>query len=96
MEKGYWITWYHSAVDPGAHAKYTRLAGRAIESAGGRFLARGVSAAAYEGGTNQRCVVVEFDSVGDAIAAYESSAYQEALAALEGSAKREVRIVEGS
>ena len=95
MAKGYWITWYQSAVDPAAHAKYTQLAGSAIENAGGRFLARDVSAAAYEGGINQRCVVVEFDSVAHAIAAYESSAYREALAALDGSAKREVRIVGG-
>lgn len=95
MAKGYWITWYQSSVDPAVHAKYSQLAGSAIESAGGRFLARGVSAAAYEGGTNQRCVLVEFDSVAQAIAAYESSAYREALTARDGSAQREVRIVEG-
>ena len=95
MAKGYWITWYQSSVDIAAHAEYAQLAGNAIEGAGGRFLARGVSAAAYEGGTNHRCVLVEFDSVAQAIAAYESSAYREALAALDGFAKREVRIVEG-
>ena len=95
MAKGYWITWYHSIVDPAAHAKYAQLSGSAIAAAGGRFLARGIPAATYEGGTNRRCVIVEFDSVAKAIAAYESAAYREALAALDGSTKREVRIVEG-
>ena len=94
MPRGYWITWYHSAVEPAAHARYADLAGKAITALGGRVLARGAPSATYEGGPGHRCVVIEFNSVADAIAAYESSAYRTALAALDSSVKREVRILE--
>jgi uncharacterized protein (DUF1330 family) len=96
MPKGYWITWYSSTVDPAVHAKYADLAGKAITSQGGRFLARGNPAATYESGPGHRSVVIEFDSVAEAIAAYESPSYQAAVAALDGSVKREVRILEGT
>ena len=44
----------------------------------------------------QRTVVVEFESVEQAKAAYESEGYQEALKALgTGSVQREIRIIEG-
>jgi uncharacterized protein (DUF1330 family) len=95
MSKGYWVTWYQSIADPAAHERYAELATSAIASFGGRFLARGLPAASYEGQTAQRCVIVEFDSVAIAIAAYESPAYQAALAILGSSATREVRILEG-
>jgi uncharacterized protein (DUF1330 family) len=95
VPKGYWITWYHSDVDASVHPKYAELAGKAIESFGGRFLARGVPVATYEGGFGHRCVVVEFNSAADATAAYESASYRAALDVLGKSAKREVRIVEG-
>lgn len=95
MQKGYWITIYRSISDPVAVAKYADLAGAAIIASGGRFLVRGVPSATYEGGINERCVVIEFDSVAKAVAAYESSAYQTALRVLKGAAEREVRIVAG-
>jgi uncharacterized protein (DUF1330 family) len=96
MSKGYWVTWYHSIADPLAHARYAELAGPAIEAFGGRFLTRGLPAVGFEGNEIQRCVVIEFDSVASAVAAYESPAYQAALAGLRGKAEREVRILEGS
>ena len=49
----------------------------------------------YEAGLNQRTVLIEFDSVQQAIAAHDSPGYQEALRALGNAAKRDVRIVEG-
>jgi uncharacterized protein (DUF1330 family) len=48
----------------------------------------------FENGLQQRSVIIEFDSVEKAIAAYQSAAYQEALRAL-GPIDREVRIIEG-
>lgn len=95
MPKGYWITWYHSNVDPATHARYAALAGEAIASFGGRFLTRGLPVAAYEGGAGSRCVVVEFSSAAEAIAAYESQAYRAASAALDPATRREIRILEG-
>jgi uncharacterized protein (DUF1330 family) len=95
MNKGYWIATYRSVSDADALARYARLATPVIEGGGGRFLARGNPARAYEAAGVERCVVIEFESVGAAIAVYESPAYQEALAHLQGAVEREVRIVEG-
>ena len=62
----------------------------------GKFLARGIPSKTYEAGLNQRTVVIEFDSVAQAIAAHDSPGYQEALKALAGAAERDMRIVEGA
>ena len=95
MAKAYWISAYRSIRDQGAFAAYARLAGPALEAAGGRFLARGLPARVYEGGLQERIVLLEFDSVTQAIAAHDSAAYQEALRALGSAADRDMRIVEG-
>jgi uncharacterized protein (DUF1330 family) len=95
MAKGYWITLYRSISDPGRVAKYAALAGPAIEAGGGRFVARGTAAATFEGGDNQRTVIIEFESVSRAVSTYNSPAYQAAVAVLKGAVEREVRIVEG-
>ena len=47
MAKAYWITTYRSISNPEALAAYAKLAGPAIQAAGGRFLARGMPAAVY-------------------------------------------------
>jgi uncharacterized protein (DUF1330 family) len=95
MAKAYWISCYLSVSNPAALAEYAKLAGPAIQSGGGRFLARGVPARTYEQGLAQRTVVIEFDSVQQAVATYESDAYKAALRVIEGAAEREIRIVEG-
>jgi uncharacterized protein (DUF1330 family) len=95
MAKGYWITFYRSVSNPAALAEYAKLAGPAIQAAGGRFVARGTAVQAFEAGIKERSVVIEFDSPAKAIAAYESPAYQAARKLLEGTVERDVRIVEG-
>ena len=96
MAKAYWIAFYRSIKNPEALAAYAKLAGPAIQAAGGRFLARGGVAKTYEAGLNQRVVVIEFDSVAQATAAHDSPAYQAALKALGPDAvERDMRIVEG-
>ena len=95
MPKGYWITMYRNVLDPARLAEYAKLAGPAIEAAGGRFLARGLPVKTFEGIENQRTVLVEFDSVEQAVAAYESPRYQIALSKLRGAVEREVRMMEG-
>lgn len=95
MVKAYWITCYREISDPAKLAAYAKLAGPAIEAGGGRFLARGKPAQIYEAGQSERTVVIEFESIERAIAAHDSPAYQEALAALKGGALRDVRIVSG-
>ena len=93
MPKAYWISTYRSISDPTAVARYAELAGPALHRAGGRFIARGMPAKVYEAGVAQRAVVIEFEGVDQAIAAHDSPAYQEALAALDGGARRDMRIM---
>ena len=96
MAKAYWISSYRSISDTDALAAYAKLAGPALTAAGGTFLARGMPAATKEDGLNQRTVLIEFESVDAALAAYNSPAYQEAIAALgKNAAERDIRIVEG-
>ena len=95
MAKAYWISAYRSVRDAVALAAYAKLAGPAIEAAGGRFLARALPARVYENGLEERIVVVEFASLAQAIAAHDSAAYQNALRALGNGADRDLRIVEG-
>ena len=95
MAKAYWVATYRSISDPDALAGYAKLAGPAINAAGGKFLARGTAAKAYEAGVVQRVVIVEFDSVAQAEGAHDSPAYQEALRVLGKGADRDLRIVEG-
>ena len=95
MAKAYWVAVYHSVSDPDALAAYAKLAGPAIEAGGGRFLARGNAAKAYEAGLAQRVVVIEFGSVAQATATHDGEAYQAALKVFGKAAIRDLRIVEG-
>ncbi len=95
MAKAYWVTCYRSISDMEKLGAYARLAGPAIAPFGGRYLARGNAAAAYEAGLKERIVISEFPSVAQAIAAHDSPAYQEALKALGNGAVRDLRIIEG-
>jgi uncharacterized protein (DUF1330 family) len=96
MPKAYWVATYRSIKNPDALAAYAKIAAPAIQSSGGRFLVRGNPLKTYEAGMNQRVVVIEFDSVAQAVAAHDSSAYQAALKALGDGAERDIRIVEGA
>ena len=96
MAKAYWIACYRQISDPARLAEYARLALPAIEAGGGRVLARTVAAKAYEDGKLDRTVLIEFDSVDQAVATHDSAAYQAALAVLEGAVVRDLRIVPGT
>ncbi|MGA8157368.1 MAG: DUF1330 domain-containing protein [Rhodoplanes sp.] len=96
MAKAYWVSCYQSISDPAARAGYAKLSGPALREAGGRYLAHGNPAKVYEAGKDLPIVIVEFDSVAQAIAAHDSPAYQAALAALGDKAVvRDMRIIEG-
>ena len=95
MAKGYFVSIYRAILDQAAFAEYAKLAGPALQSAGGKFLTRSAAVAVYEKGIKERVVIIEFESVQKAIAAHESPAYQAALKALNNGADREIRIVEG-
>jgi uncharacterized protein (DUF1330 family) len=95
MAKAYWISFYREVADPAKLAAYAKLGTPAIQAGGGRFLARGVAAQVYEAGIKDRTVVIEFESLEQAIATHDSPAYQAALKELEGGVVREIRIVAG-
>ena len=94
MPKAYWINTFLSVRDQDRLQRYITLAGPAMRAAGGRFLARGNPAAAFELGAMERTTLIEFASVEAAVAAYQSPAYQEALDALGDAAERDLRIIE--
>jgi uncharacterized protein (DUF1330 family) len=94
MAKAYWVNTFRSVSDPQKLAGYVELAGPVMREAGGRFLARGQPAAVFEAGLDERTVIIEFESVEQAVAAYQSEGYQEALRALGDGAERDLRIVE--
>jgi len=94
MPKAYWIATYRSIHDPEALAAYAKLAAPALQKAGARFLARGNPAQVYDDGLDLRTVLIEFDSVAQAIAAHDSPAYLEALGVLGDAVERDLRIIE--
>ena len=91
----YWINVYSEITDEAKVAAYAELAGPALREAGGTFLARGLPELTYEAGKLTSTVLIAFDSVEAARAAHDSAAYQAALAALDGGAVRDLRIVPG-
>jgi len=96
MPKAYWVTTYRAVRDAEKLAAYAKLAGPALTGAGGRFVVRGEPSTVYELGLMQRTVVLEFETVEQAMAANDSPAYQAALAALDDGADRDIRIVAGA
>lgn len=95
MAKAYWVSCYRSITNPEAVAAYAKLAGPAVEAGGGKFLARGNAAIAYEAGLKQRIVIAEFPSVEAAAACHDGPAYQAALRVFNNAGERDFRIVEG-
>ena len=89
----YWISTYTEIFDQDKVDAYARIARPALEAEGGTYVARGLPEQTYEDGRPTRTVVIVFDSVEAARAAHESAGYQEALAALDGGARRDMRII---
>ncbi|GAB4585074.1 DUF1330 domain-containing protein [Nocardia sp. IFM 10818] len=96
MPKGYWVSVYPAISAPERLSAYNKLAGPAVQAGGGRLLSHvGSRVVAHEAGIPQRVILIEFDSFEQAVAAYESEAYQKALVALPDDVQRDFRIVEG-
>jgi uncharacterized protein (DUF1330 family) len=83
-----------TVTDEDSYAKYAKLAGPAITSNGGVFIARGAKYETLEGTDRPRHVVVRFESLEAARACYHSKAYQEAVAFAHGASERDLVIVE--
>lgn len=91
----YWISLYEEITDDGKFAAYAALAGPALRKAGAVTVARGLPEQVYELGRETRTVIMVFPSVDAARKAHDSAEYQAALAALDGGARREIRIIPG-
>jgi uncharacterized protein (DUF1330 family) len=94
-KKGYWVVCYKSVSNPATVAEYTKLAATALQGLGGRVIVGGKPAKTHEAGVDQSAVIVEFESLENAIAAYESDLYRTAFKVLDNAAQRDFRIVEG-
>ena len=90
----YWIA-HVEVTDAERYGEYARRATGAIESHGGRFLARAGAYKQLEGNDRARNVLVEFPDLASAEACYASAAYQEALSHPRGASVRDLVIVEG-
>ena len=98
MAKGYFLSAHRSEADPTKKAAYNLLARDALEQAGGKVIAManvGKKLTVHESGINQNTVLIEFNTYDEAINAYHSVDYQEALLALDNGADRDIRIFEG-
>jgi uncharacterized protein (DUF1330 family) len=88
-----WIA-HVTVTDEDAYGQYAKLAGPAIADHGGKFLARGARFVQLEGKERPRNVVARFPSLEEAVACYNSPAYQEALSHAKGASERELMVVE--
>jgi uncharacterized protein (DUF1330 family) len=96
MPKAYWVICHRSTKNLEKFAAFTKLAYPAIHAAGGKFLVRTSNVAkTHEHGIKDRTVVIEFENLARAMAAYDTADYKEALRALGDGAERDLRIVEG-
>lgn len=76
MPKAFWIA-NVTVTNPDAYQGYQAIAPEAFAKYGGRFLARG-EAETLEGTQWQRRVIIEFSSMEDARACYNSDIYRRA------------------
>jgi len=91
----YWVA-RARIIDPVAYKKYTDLVPGIIEKFGGRVLARGGRYETLEGPKHfQRYVVIEFPSLEQGVACFNSEDYQRAAAFRRGGAgENELTMVE--
>ena len=94
-KNGYWVVSYKSVSNPATLSEYGKLAATALEALGGRVIAGGMPAKTHEAGVDQSVVIVEFDNLEKALAAYDSNLYRQALKVLDKAAQRDFRILEG-
>ena len=83
--------------DPDQYDKYKLLTPAAIEAHGGKFIVRGGDHEILEGAADERRIVVlEFATMDDARAFYDSPAYVEARSVRSGATEMEMVLVPGA
>ncbi|KAB7614397.1 DUF1330 domain-containing protein [Amylibacter sp. SFDW26] len=94
MPKGYWIA-HVTITDAGQYKTYQEIAPKAFQKYDAKFLARGSDAQTLEGDQWQRHVVIEFDSMEQALECYNSTEYKNARALRDGTCKASITIING-
>ncbi|MCY6383110.1 DUF1330 domain-containing protein [Hoeflea prorocentri] len=94
MPKAYWIASV-DVKDPERYKDYVSTARPAFERYGANFLARGGAIDVLEGEPRARNVVIEFASMEEARACYNSEEYQAAKAIRQTCAEATMLLVEG-
>ena len=94
MPKGYLVA--HIRVqDKDKFEEFKAMSGPAIADFGGQVLVRNPSVDHREGEAQGLCIVIEFESLAQAQAFYESDAYTAARAVRELAADTDLMLVEG-
>ncbi|MDG1168025.1 MAG: DUF1330 domain-containing protein [Sulfitobacter sp.] len=94
MAKGYWVA-RMDVKDAETYDKYRAANAKPFADYGAKFLVRGGQQTPREGDERSRTVVLEFPSYADAIACYESEAYQAAKDIRLNASEGDLVIVEG-
>jgi uncharacterized protein (DUF1330 family) len=94
MPKAYWIA-HVTVTEPDQYQLYAGGAPIAFEKYNARILARGGTAEQMEGDGRPRNVVIEFESMEQALACYNSQEYQAAKAHRNDAGIADIVIVEG-
>ncbi len=94
MAKAYWIA-HVTVTNMDKYKNYVESAPPAFTKYGAKFLARGGRSEVMEGAGRDRNVVIEFDSLEDAIACYRSDEYQNARSHRIDAGIADITIVEG-
>tara|TARA_B100000989_G_scaffold150628_1_gene112301 strand:+ start:1114 stop:1440 length:327 start_codon:yes stop_codon:yes gene_type:complete len=94
LGKGYWIVTQQNIPDQNLYARYAKLAKTTLEEFNGRSVIAGNKEENYEDSeVGLRTVIVEFDNYEIAVAAYNRRSYKKAMGSLNGTLKREFRII---
>ena len=82
--------------DAETYGSYAKESPKAVKKFGGRFIARGGRTHSLEGeGPPSRVVIVEFDTVADAKAFYNSKEYQDIVPLRQAASAGRLFVVEG-
>ncbi|MCV6576765.1 MAG: DUF1330 domain-containing protein [Cohaesibacter sp.] len=95
MPKAYWIA-HVTVTNPEPYALYAAGATEAFKQFGAKVLARGGAVEQLEGEGHPRNVVIEFESMEQALACYHSADYQTAKAHRLDAGLANIMIVEGA
>jgi uncharacterized protein (DUF1330 family) len=95
MPKAYWIARV-DVNDPETYKKYVETGKPAFERYNAKFLARGGRSEALEGNNRARNVLIEFASMEDALACYNSPEYTAARAIRQAVSEGDWILVEGA